>query len=210
MSFPRIAVVCLAAVTVAGVASGCGLFGPTPEERVRQAAALQEDIEKREAFLELAAEPHPDMRSELQRLLREAPDPTVRALAAEALGRLGSKQDVEFLRQALRNDDHWLVRSRSLEWLSRVLQSGAADDIGHALKNDRNPLVRAEAVRMAVLHAPEDQLYPLLLQALGDPSGGVRMLACVELQTFTGGSFPPARGPWQTYLRRSGLLQGGQ
>ncbi|MEF8787705.1 MAG: HEAT repeat domain-containing protein [Planctomycetota bacterium] len=200
----------MTAATVALLAAGCGLFGPTPEERVQQAAALQDSIERRETFLEIAAEPHPDMRPRLQQMLRENRDPTLRALAAEALGRLGTQKDAGSLRDAVRNDRHWLVRKRSLTWLSRIQGAEVTDELRHVLQNDPNALVRAEAVTLALLHSGETDLYPALLQGLQDRSGAVRLLACVELQNLTGGSYPPAPGPWQPYLRRSGLLQSGQ
>lgn len=205
-NMPRGAVVCATALALAAAAGGCGLFGPTPEERVRQAAALQDSIERRETFLELSAEPHPDMRPELRRILRENRDATIRALAAEALGRLGSSQDVSALRRALKNDRHWFVRKRALTWMCRILGSEATDDLRYALKNDPNYLVRAEAAKLALMHASEQEMFGLLVRALDDSSGAVRMLACVELANLTRGSFPPARQPWASYLRNSGLL----
>ena len=196
-------------IILALVTTGCGLFGPTPQQRVQQAGDLQDSIEKRATFLELAAEPHPAMRPELQRLLREDRDPTIRALAAEALGRLGTQQDAQSLRRAVRNDPHWLVRKRALTRLSRILEAQVTKDLTYVLQNDPNALVRAEATNQALMRSGEQDLYPVLMQALEDRSAAVRLLACLELQTLTGGSLPPARGPWQTYLNRSGLLENG-
>ena len=197
----RVLLVCLLAVGVFA-SSGCALFGPGPAGRVQNAANLEEEEDKREEFLELAWYPHPAMRPELDKVLRNQQDPCVRALATEALGRLGDDESVKLLRRTAREDPHWLVRSRALTWLCNIEGADARDEMAWTLKNDPDALVRSRATTLAARYLVDEEMHALLLDALEDPAGEVRMTACVELQDLTQQSYPPVRRPWQNFLQQ--------
>lgn len=178
--------------------AGCGLFGPTPEEELRAVAARQDHEAKREVLLEMR--PTEAMLPTLVQMVRQEPDPTVRALAVDALGTLKGRRVMSELRRAAREDPHYLVRKRALTALAGALGGRAESDLKFALENDPDRRVRVEAVKLVADRLPVDAALDRLLAALRDRAGAVRIRAALELKEITGRSLPPAYGPWRDFL----------
>jgi HEAT repeat protein len=195
-----IAVLCVAA---AAISSGCGLWGPSRTEALHTAVRSGSGQHLRTALRKARQEPTPGMEADLLQVLRADVDPVSRALAAEALGELGSTQAVQGLRRAARNDASWLVRSRALQGLVNALGRKAAGDLQHALQNDPASTVRAEAVKMAARALPGQNGRALLLEALKDQASDVRLQAQVELKRRTGLDAPPRYEAWKAELQKA-------
>lgn len=79
----------------------------------------------------------------LDRLLTD-PSPFVRTSVAKALGRLPTREAIDFLTQSL-SDPEWWVRLRAVESLASL--GGAASDALRGALHDRDPIVAREAAR---------------------------------------------------------------
>jgi len=181
---------------------GCALFRPSAEERLRSAMLKEDPAERRESLIELEGELTAAMRPGLEQMMKRDADPTVRALAAEWLGELGSPLSVAELRASARTDSHWMVRGRAARSLARILKDEARDDLKFILENDPGPRVRVEAVKLAASWLPFDTASPLLLAALQkDGANEVRLQAHLELKRLTGQSLPPDYESWEGYLK---------
>ena len=179
---------------------GCALFGPSPEEKLHQARQGADSAGLREVLLRVGSKPTAAMRPDLEQVLSQHADPTVRAAAADALGSLGSADSVPELRAAARQDGHWIVRKRAARALARILGDGAREDLEFLLKNDADGRVRTEAVELAAEHLPFEDAVPVLVEALNDRADEVRLRAHVALKELTGQSLPPNYEQWKEAL----------
>ncbi len=177
---------------------GCALFGPSPEEELREVAAGTDHEEKREVLQEL--EPTPEMFPTLAGMLSREPDPAVRAMAAEAIGTLQWPKAVDELRKAVKKDPHWIVRQRALAALGNTIDGEIEQDLAYVLENDADHRVRVEAVRLAEEWLPPETAFDTLLTALQDDSDAVRLQAARALEGITDQSLPPRYEPWKEYL----------
>lgn len=185
---------------------GCALFGPGPEEELREVAAGTDHEEKRELLQEI--EPTPAMFPTLAGMLKREPDPTVRAMAAQAIGELQWPEAVDELRDAVRKDPHWIVRQRALAALGKIIDGEMRDDLEYVLRNEPDQRVRVEAVRLAAEWLPPDAASEMLLSALQDDAAAVRLRAASELQKMTDQALPPRYEPWEDYLKPESGSQG--
>lgn len=192
----------LALLAIAGLgAGGCALFGRSPEERLRLAREGGDSARLREVLLQVQSGPTSAMRSDLEQVLGTEADPTVRAAAADALGKLGSPDSIPQLRAAARQDGHWIVRKRAGRALARILGSDARGDLEFLLRNDPEPRVRAAAVELVAARLPLQDAVPMLVEALRDKADEVRLRAHVALRELTGQSLPPKHEQWKAALQ---------
>ena len=180
-----------AALLAALLLSGCGLFGPSWEQR--KVAQLQSPrAEKRiDALFDVRHRATPAMRGALEQVLSTDVNLTARALAAEALGNLGMRSSVEQLRLSARRDTSWVVRRRALRALARVLGNDAPPDLAYTLERDPYGGVRVAAVDLAAQLGSEGSRNELLLKALQDQDNAVRINAYMHLKRLTGLDIPP-------------------
>ena len=175
------------------LASGCSLLSRKPSEEKLLSALASDDREaRRQALLEVEpTQGAPDVRKAVEGILANDLDPTTRGLAADALGRLGSRESAAELRLSARKDVHWVVRQRALRALVQILGGDAAEDIELSLKSDPAPAVRVEAVKLAAKTLDSKKAALLLVESLKDTAGEVKLTAHAELKVLTGADFSP-------------------
>ncbi len=171
--------------------NGCGLFGPTHEQRVIRGLQSRQQKTRLRTLSRLEDDITPAMRQPLVKVLESGINPTARALAADRLGTLGSKKSVSALRLSARRDNSWVVRRRALRALGQILGAEVADDLRRALRRDARPAVRVEAVQVAARRLDGAALTDLLLLALKDEQSVVRIAAQQKLTELTGKKIPP-------------------
>lgn len=172
--------------------NGCGMFGPSREQRVIQGLQSRKETRRMKTLTRLKHDITPSMRKPLENVLETAINPTARALAADRLGQLGSSESAPALRLSSRRDSSWVVRRRALRALGKVVGNEISDDLRHTLKRDSRATVRVEAVSVASEQLNGAALKKILLAALQDESPVVRIAAQQKLVEITGKSFPPS------------------
>lgn len=174
-----------------GLMNGCGIFGPSREQRVIQGLRSRDEAGQLRVLRDLQDNVTPAMREPLEKVLQSGINPTARAMAADKLGMLGSDQSVSVLRTAATRDSSWSVRRRALRSLAMILEDETTDDLQHVLKRDSEAAVRVEAVDLASKFLHETDLKETLLLGLKDESSTVRIVAHQKLRHLTDEDFPP-------------------
>lgn len=120
------------------------------------------------------------LRAEMEHL--RSTDATVRAAAAETLGRSGHRLRDELtpiLRELLRDDESWEVRASAGRALGRLGTRDAVPDLVRAL---RDPRVDVRVVAAAALwRLPDAAAVPALVELLGDADANARQWATLAL-----------------------------
>lgn len=170
---------------------GCSSAGSARWER-RTLATLQshDPIAQREALLELEGPATPAVRQAAEAILRGSQDQFSRAMAADALARIGTPDSAEELRLSAGQDVSDEVRLRALRALVALQGEGAADVLESAVAGDPEPTVRVTAVELAARSLAPERAMPILLRALRDDSKAVRITAYQHLCALTGETLP--------------------
>ena len=173
------------------ILGGCSVFGPSAEQRKLKALRSDRSRRRLSALKKVKRKPTPRMRVELEQILATDVNPSARALAADALGKLANKESVEHLRLSTHRDRAWTVRCRALRALVGILQGAAADDLKKVLRRDPHPTVRVEAIKLSSSLEDKQVRGGLLLEGLKDNEKAVKLTAYRELQDMTGENLPP-------------------
>lgn len=117
-----------------------------------------------------------------------APDPSLRWQAAEALGQMGQRHPravVRALTQAA-GDADLDVRLQAVAALAVLKQSAepAVPALGAALRDKDSDLRRQAAVALAAVGPAAEEAVPVLGQTLRDPNANVRLAAIAALQSI--------------------------
>ena len=169
-------------------AGGCTILGgPTREAKVLASLQSRQPTDRREALLRLrASDVTPAVRAAVLRVLSTDVDSVARALAADALARLGERAGVDELRLSARRDAAWPVRKRALEALAALLGPDAEEDIEHSLAKDPNPTVRVAAVKLAARNLAPQRAASVILAGLKDTQTVVVLAAHRWLREIVG------------------------
>ncbi|HYH63475.1 MAG TPA: HEAT repeat domain-containing protein, partial [Urbifossiella sp.] len=117
-----------------------------------------------------------------------APDPSLRWQAAEALGQMGQRHPravVRALNQAA-GDEDLDVRLQAVAALAVLKQFAepAVPALGAALRDKDSDLRRQAALALAAVGPPAEEAVPVLGQTLRDPNANVRLAAIAALQAI--------------------------
>lgn len=169
---------------------GCTVLGSGQQGTI-EALESADSSRRIEALSGLGNRVTPAMRGSLEEILRTDMNPTVRAMAASALGDLGMEKSVEELRLSARRDSSWIVRRRALHALAGIAGGKVADDLRYVLNHDAQETVRVEAIQLAGEYLEGGVRTDILLMGLKDDSHAVRLSAHLELSQLTGENIPP-------------------
>jgi len=153
--------------------------GPRPRDQVTQALAHPDSSARLEAVRSLLGRRDEAAGEALAQILTQAPDPTVRAQAATALGTVGGAQADDALVAALDDQDP-SVRIEATRAITALKGDEAADPLASVLLGDQDPKVRLEAAR-ALAALKTDEAHGVLKAADWDKDESVRRVVSSAL-----------------------------
>ena len=169
-------------------------MGPRPRDQVTQALAHPDRSARLEAVQSLRGRQDEAAGEALAQILKQAPDPIVRAQAATALGTVGGAQAADALSTALEDQDP-SVRIEATRAIATVEGDEAAHPLAGVLLGDQDPQVRLEAAR-ALATFKSDEAYGVLKAAGWEQDGPVRQVIALALARWESEkrAVPPQEG----------------
>ncbi|MFP4027838.1 MAG: HEAT repeat domain-containing protein [Candidatus Brocadiia bacterium] len=159
---------------------------------------------RQKALNKLRLDPYPELREAIEgRLVRDT-DVKARAMAAEALGNLGSTESLDKLRLLARRDISWVVRKQALAAIVKIEGPEAENLIRYAIARDSSPQVRIEALQQAHRVLPGEKGAEVFLMGLKDQNEAVKLTAHRLLENATDKKIPPEHvRRWEKALENS-------